>query len=146
MKVERIFVVALLFIAGCGSDDEDALAANRDKWESSKPESYVIHVCATGLSTRCVQTAVSLGKVVSVRERYWDQDWVERDPADAAEPVAELFDGAGGPDCGHLDVEFDRTYGFVSEYKCTGSTDWGGATVECFVPNTTDFAVCSTQG
>jgi len=146
MQLVRFCLVALSVISGCGSEDEDALAANRNKWESSHPDSYVIRVCSTGFAAEaCEETAVREGEVVAARARFFDEEWVERDLAEVAEPVAELFDVAASADCDHMDVEFDKTYGFVSNYRCTAGTEWSGETVECFAPNTTDLAACSSS-
>lgn len=146
MKIPRICLVAVLASSGCGSEDRDALPANRNKWESSHPDSYVIRVCSTGFSAEsCEETAVSEGEVIAARARHFDEDWFERDAADVDEPVARLFDVVASADCDHLGIDFDKTYGFVSNYMCSAGTEGSGEMVECFAPNTTDFEACSSK-
>ena len=129
---------------GCGSTDETMVAQQRQLWEESRPDRYVVQSCTFNYEPDgCVRVAVSGDMLVEAEEHIYAAglDWESFEPT--SKPIDYMFDAVesgADDDCDAVDVTYDATYGFVESYRCDSTTY--GREILCFEPDTLDLASC----
>lgn len=135
-----------LLAAGCGSDEEAQIAAERLRFRALAPEQYVIAACGTERDAACVREVVIAGRVVTaeVAERAsaaWRPVvelglWVDQ--------VTSMFDAAFAEASSLRSLEFEPRWHYVSEYQLSDEAD-AGRRVTCFLPDRVDLQRCAPQ-
>lgn len=134
-----------LLAAGCGSDEQAQIVAERLRFRALAPEQYVIAACGTERDAACIREVVIAGRVVTA-------EVAERASA-AWRPVVELglwvdqvtamFDAALEEASSLRSLELEPRWHYVSEYQLSDAD--AGRRVTCFLPDRVDLQSCAPR-